>query len=376
MHGAAGGRDDLGQRLRLVERLRDGLGDAGQRLELGRRAGASGRRGARSRSPARPATRSSRAARPRRRATPAARRCARSWRRRGARARSRIGTASSDSNRSSSRSGEALEARVGARVGGDRDRLALARGVARQALARAHPRQRRGRRRGGCRTRPAARARRPAGRTRRRSRRPPRARGRRRGRRCAVTSARSSEAVTAAIVSESSRTCRTARSTSARILVAGGCAPPAHPPAVSRSAPAVTSTACSVTASSRHGHRRCSALIAVHSSESEGSVSIATSGSMTVDARQTRVRRARSPEHSFAPRRRRAGQLEAVCYRGDRGPGHEHPARRAWRRRPVEHDHAGLRRGRLDVDAARLARRRLGHALTARALPAPFKARP
>ena len=40
--------------------------------------------------------------------------------------------------------GEAHEAGIGARVGGDRDRLALARGVARQALAGAHPRQRRG----------------------------------------------------------------------------------------------------------------------------------------------------------------------------------------------------------------------------------------
>jgi len=46
-----------------------------------------------------------------------------------------------------------------------------------------------------------------------------------------------------------------------------------------------------------------------------------------------------------------------------RGPGHEYPARRAWGRRAAEHDHAGLRRGRLVVDAARCAGRRVVHPL-------------
>jgi len=46
-----------------------------------------------------------------------------------------------------------------------------------------------------------------------------------------------------------------------------------------------------------------------------------------------------------------------------RGPGYEHPARRTRGRRAAEHDHAGVERRRLVVDAARLAGDRLGDPL-------------
>src|SRR5215510_10200247 len=106
------------------------------------------------------------------------------------------------------------------------------------------------------------------------------------------------------------------------------------------------------------------APIAVHSSSPRASVSIAPPWSSMADGGRTRRPRDAVPGTSVrvVPARDPAAG-SVVPWR--RGPGHEYPARRAWGRRAAEHDHAGVRRGRVLVDPARRPGRRLGHAVAA-----------
>src|SRR5262249_16062122 len=146
------------------------------------------------------------------------------------------------------------------------------------------------------------------------------------------------------------RTWRTARSTSARILVAGGCAPPVHPPAVPRSVAAREHRV------HRHGERRHGRGDAradrrplQHAHRFRPHRDPPWAYGWTAGGRAAAP--SRSPERSFASTEHAWTPLGCLLpWR--RGPGHEHPAWRAWGRRAAEYDHAGFERGRLDLDPA------------------------